>query len=123
MAMFAENRSHAGEKKDLFGSSELCRQLSHRVIQPMNGFHIEATYDEWKAGPFWQKGIQCQDCHMRTVEEAQKVAETLQPVALKGKSAAAGTERPIYRHYFVGGNANADSLPAGRPTHRWPRRT
>ena len=82
----------------------------------MNGFHIETTYDEWKASPFWQKGVQCQDCHMRTVEEAQKVAETLQPVVLKGPSAAAGTERPIYRHFFVGGNANADILAGGK-TH------
>ena len=82
-----ENRSHSGEKKDFFGTSELCASC-HTVIQPMNGFHIEATYDEWKAGVFSQKGIQCQDCHMRTVEEAQKVAETLQPVVLTGKSIA-----------------------------------
>ena len=111
----AENRSHAGEEKDIFSTSELFTSC-HTVIQPMNGFHIETTYDEWKAGPFWQKGVQCQDCHMRTVEEAQKVAETLQPVVLKGQSAAAGTERPIHRHFFVGGNANADILAGGK-TH------
>ena len=111
----AENRSHASEKKDFFSTSEFCASC-HTVIQPINGFHIETTYDEWKAGPFWQKGVQCQDCHMRTVEEAQKVAETLQPVVLKGQSATAGPERPIYRHYFVGGNANADILAGGK-TH------
>ena len=111
----ADNRSHSGEKKDFFGSSEFCASC-HTVIQPLNGFHIESTYDEWKAGIFFQKGIQCQDCHMRTVEEAQKVAQTLQPVALTGKSVANGPDRPIYRHYFVGGNANADLLAAGK-TH------
>ena len=111
----AENRSHSGEKNDLFGSSELCASC-HTVIQPMNGFHIESTYDEWKAGIFFQKGIQCQDCHMRSVEEAQKVAETLKPLVLTGKSVQAGADRPIYRHYFVGGNANADILAGGK-TH------
>ena len=108
-ANIAENRSHSGEKKDFFGTSELCASR-HTVIQPMNGFHIELTYDEWKAGVFSQKGIQCQDCHMRSVEEAMKVAETLQPVVLTGKSVPAGADRPIHRHYFVGGNANADIL-------------
>jgi hypothetical protein len=111
----AENRSHTGEKKDFFGSSEYCASC-HTVIQPLNGFHIEATYDEWKGGIFFQKGIQCQDCHMRTVEEAQKVAQTLQPLALAGKSVMDGADRPIYRHYFVGGNANADVLAGGK-TH------
>jgi hypothetical protein len=114
-ADIAQNPSHSGEKKDLFGSSELCASC-HTVIQPINGFHIEDTYGEWKAGTYSQKGIQCQDCHMRTVEEAQKVAETLQPVPLTGKSVAAGADRPIFRHYFVGGNANADILAAGK-TH------
>ncbi len=112
-ANVAENRSHSGEKKDLFASSELCASC-HTVIQPVNGFHIEETYDEWKAGVYSQKGIQCQDCHMRTVEEAQKVAETLQPVSLTGKSVVDGADRPIYRHYFVGGNANADILANGK---------
>ena len=111
----AENRSHSGEKKDFFGSSELCASC-HTVIQPLNGFHIEATYDEWKAGIFSQKGIQCQDCHMRTVEEAEKVAQTLQPLVLTGKSVANGADRPIFRHYFVGGNANAGILAGGK-TH------
>jgi hypothetical protein len=108
-----ENRSHSGEKKDFFGSSELCASC-HTVIQPMNGFHIETTYGEWKAGVFFQKGIQCQDCHMRSVEEAEKVAATLQPLALRGQSVVNGADRPIYRHWFVGGNANADILADGK---------
>jgi hypothetical protein len=111
----AENRSHSGQKKDFFGASELCASC-HTVIQPLNGFHIETTYDEWKAGIFSRKGIQCQDCHMRTVEEAQRVAATLQPVVLIGKSVPDGADRPIHRHYFVGGNANADFLAGGK-TH------
>jgi hypothetical protein len=110
-----ENRNHSGEKKDFFSSSEFCASC-HTVIQPINGFPIESTYDEWKAGIFSRKGVQCQDCHMRTVEEAQKVAETLQPLALTGKSVPTGADRPIYGHYFVGGNANAGLLAGGK-TH------
>jgi hypothetical protein len=53
---------------------------------------------------------------MRTVEEAEKVAHTLQPLVLTGKSVPTGADRPIYRHYFVGGNANADILAGGK-TH------
>ncbi len=30
----------------------------------LNGKLLENTYNEWKAGPFAQAGIQCQDCHM-----------------------------------------------------------
>ena len=109
-----ENRSHSGEKKDFFGSSEFCASC-HTVIQPINGFHIETTYDEWKAGVFAQKGIQCQDCHMRSVEEAEKVAQTLRPLTLVGKSIPTnGADRAIHRHYFVGGNANADVLAGGK---------
>lgn len=111
----AENRSHSGEKRNFFATSEFCASC-HTVIQPMNGFHIESTYDEWKAGIYARKGVQCQDCHMCSVEEAQKVAETLQPLELTGKSVPTGADRPIYGHYFVGGNANADILARGK-TH------
>ncbi len=111
----AENRNHSGEKKDFFAASEFCASC-HTVIQPMNGFHIESTYDEWKAGIFSRKGIQCQDCHMRSVAEAEKVAETLQPLPLTGKSVPTGADRPIHRHYFVGANTNADILAGGK-TH------
>ena len=30
----------------------------------LNGKLLENTYNEWKAGPFAQAGVQCQDCHM-----------------------------------------------------------
>lgn len=111
----AENRAHTSEKKDFLGSSEFCASC-HTVIQPMNGFHIESTYDEWKAGVYAKKGVQCQDCHMRTVDEALKVAEKVEPLPVTGKSVLSGADRPIYRHFFVGGNANADVLASGK-TH------
>jgi hypothetical protein len=30
----------------------------------LNGKFLENTYNEWKAGPYAARGIQCQDCHM-----------------------------------------------------------
>ena len=50
---------------------------------------------------------------MRSVEDAVTVARTLKPVIVKGPSANEGALREIYPHYFVGGNANADTLANG----------
>lgn len=30
----------------------------------LNGKLLENTYNEWKAGPFGRRGVQCQECHM-----------------------------------------------------------
>jgi hypothetical protein len=111
----AENRLHTGEKRDFFTKSEFCASC-HTVIHPLNGMRIETTYDEWKSSVYAEKGIQCQDCHMRSVEDAAKVAETLKPVTVEGPRADDGEPRPIFPHYFVGGNANADRLANG-PMH------
>lgn len=108
----AKNSNHTGEKRDFFAKSELCASC-HTVIHPVNGLRIEHTYEEWKSSVYAEKGIQCQDCHMRTIEDAVKVAETLQPVVVKGQRAKDGAEREIHPHFFVGGNANADRLAGG----------
>ena len=111
----SENRSHLGEKKDFFAKSEFCASC-HTVIHPLNGLRIENTYGEWKSSVYAEKGIQCQDCHMRSVEDAQTVAATLKPVSVRGQSVVEGVEREIFPHFFVGGNANADQLADG-PRH------
>lgn len=108
----AKNSDHTGEQRDLFSKSEFCASC-HTVIHPVNGLRIEHTYAEWKSSVYAEKGIQCQDCHMRSVEDAVKVAETLEPVVVKGQRAKDGAEREIHPHFFVGGNANADRLAGG----------
>jgi len=108
----AKNSNHTGEKKDFFTKSEFCASC-HTVIHPVNGLRIEHTYGEWKSSVYAEKGIQCQDCHMRSVEDAVKVAETLQVVVVKGQRAKDGAVREIHPHFFVGGNANADRLAGG----------
>ena len=111
----ASNRAHTGQKQDFFAKSEFCASC-HTVIHPVHGLRIEHTYGEWKASVYAEKGIQCQDCHMRSVEDAAKVAATLQPVVVWGQSVVDGPKRQVFPHFFVGANANADRL-AGGPHH------
>ena len=110
-----QNRLHTGEKKDFFGKSEFCASC-HTVIHPVNGLRIEHTYGEWKASVYAKNGVQCQDCHMASVEDAVQVAQTLKPVVRMGQSANDGPQRRVHPHYFVGGNADAEHLAQG-PEH------
>jgi hypothetical protein len=115
LADLAENRLHTSEKRDFFARSEFCASC-HTVIHPTSGLRIEHTYGEWKQSIYAQKGIQCQDCHMNSVEDAVKVAETLEPVVRTGQSAVDTPSRRIHPHFFVGGSADADRLANG-PEH------
>ncbi|MEX2286630.1 MAG: multiheme c-type cytochrome [Planctomycetaceae bacterium] len=107
------NRRHTGDKRDFFAKSEFCASC-HTVIHPVNGVRIEHTYGEWKGSVYAKKGIQCQDCHMNSVADAIKVAETLQPIVVEGRSASEGPLRKVRPHYFVGGNSNAETLAGGK---------
>ena len=108
-----DNRSHGGEKKAFYAKSEFCASC-HTVIHPLSGIRIEHTYGEWKSSIYAEKGVQCQDCHMRRVEDAVKVAETLKPIVITGQSATESPPRQIHPHFFAGGNANADRLANGK---------
>jgi len=107
-----EVADHGVETREFLSRSEFCASC-HTIIHPLNGLRLEHTYDEWKKSIYAEKGIQCQDCHMRSVADAVKVAETLAPVAVRGRSEPSGDEREIHPHYFVGGNANAEVLGGG----------
>ena len=110
------NPAHDGVRRDFFQTSEYCASC-HTIIHPINGLRIEHTYDEWKDSIYAEKGIHCQDCHMRTVEEAIEAARTLQPVPKQLEMwAHEGEPRPTSRHFFVGANADADVLAHG-PEH------
>lgn len=109
----ARNPAHSGERRDFFQSSEFCASC-HTVIHPLNGLRIEHTYDEWKRSVYAEKGIQCQDCHMRSVEDSIRVARTLEKTKVLGRAATKGEERAIAPHFFVGGNVDADVLANSR---------
>ncbi len=83
---------HACEESPLHLQAELCASC-HQVYHYDDHFPLEATYLEWKHGPYAQKGILCQDCHMVETETFLRSAETFQkPV------------RQEYHHYFVAAN-------------------
>lgn len=105
-----KNPAHGAERAEFLEKAELCASC-HTVVHPTNGFRVEHTYDEWKKSVYAEKGIVCQDCHMRTVEQATLVARTLKRVDVLGKtSLMSAKERAIHPHLFVGGNADAEQL-------------
>jgi hypothetical protein len=106
---------HEVETREFLNSSEFCASC-HTIIHPLNGLRLEHTYDEWKKSIYAEKGIQCQDCHMRSVEDSIKVAETLTPVVVIGQSEPTGDDREIHPHHLVGANANAEEL-GGSPEY------
>ena len=83
----AHSRFHA--------TAEFCGNC-HNVNHPANGLALEATYTEWKNGPYAKEGIVCQDCHM---------TPGAGPTANPGSSAAGAPARGhIFNMTFAGGN-------------------
>lgn len=112
-ATIKANPAHEARQAEFLGTSEFCAAC-HTVIHPFNGLRIEHTYDEWKNSVYAQHGIQCQDCHMRSVADARTVASTLQRVQPLGRSSEMSSEdRPISPHRFVGGNVDAERVGGG----------
>lgn len=107
----AKSPFHDTEYSELHSQASFCANC-HNIFHPDNRFPVEHTYDEWKASPYAQKGIQCQDCHMVPVDTAIRVAnEMKRPKDLPdhGLGGFAGmgakTKRDIvHDHGFVGGN-------------------
>lgn len=95
---FSDSRSsyHQTEFSELHTKGEFCG-MCHKVNHPGNGLPLEATYTEWKNGPYAKEGIQCQDCHMTPGPGVTKPNP--------GKAVDFGPDRPhIYTHDFAGGN-------------------
>lgn len=106
-------QAHDSAHSPVHAKAEFCSGC-HTLIHPFNGLVIENTYEEWKKGPYAAAGIQCQDCHMRTVEQAREVARTMKPLRVPGKTYADGEPRDnVYAHLFTGGNVNARLTGSG----------
>lgn len=89
--------AHGTAYSILHTRSEICG-ICHDIYQPTTGVRLEATYFEWREGPYGKQGITCQDCHMTPGPGVTKPNP--------GKAAIQGPERGhIYTHHFVGGNA------------------
>lgn len=92
----AKSPFHETEYSELHTKSEFCG-MCHEVSHPVNGLLLEAPYTEWKNSPYFEEGVQCQDCHMTpgiTHYEANP-----------GRAAAGAPKRDnIFTHNFEGGN-------------------
>lgn len=75
----------------LHNSAEFCAACHE--YKP-NGVPVMTTYSEWKEGPYAEKGIQCQYCHMPQLEG--QVANS---------SATGDKGRMIFSHNLAGGHS------------------
>lgn len=72
--------------------AELCASC-HQVYHFDKHFPFESTYIEWKHGPYAQRNILCQDCHMVSIDVFKQTADNFWKPA-----------RSEYKHYFNGAN-------------------
>lgn len=88
--------AHEAKYSEFHRSAEFCGNC-HNVNHPGNNMPLEATYTEWKNGPYAAEGVVCQDCHMTSGAGVIKPRE--------GKAAASG---PLREHVpmmtFAGAN-------------------
>ncbi|MBD3175495.1 MAG: hypothetical protein GF320_09950 [Armatimonadia bacterium] len=88
---------HESEYSELHRTAEFCA-ICHVVDHPVNGIHLEMTYQEYQESGYPEEGIICQDCHMN-----RNLGDP--PYELPGKAAMTGPEREhVADHYFVGPN-------------------
>lgn len=57
-----ESPDHTIEVTDLHRSGDFCG-ICHNEKSPY-GIWVKSTHLEWKEGPYYEEGVQCQDCHM-----------------------------------------------------------
>ncbi|HEY6009588.1 MAG TPA: multiheme c-type cytochrome, partial [Geobacteraceae bacterium] len=92
---------HDCAESSLHLQADMCASC-HQVYHYDAHFPLEATYLEWKHGPYAQKAILCQDCHMVDTATFKKAARDFRkPV------------RGEYSHYFSGANYLLHYLAAG----------
>jgi len=73
-------------------NSELCASC-HQIFHYKIHTPLEATYMEWKNGPYAANNVHCQDCHMVEIAAFKRSSDTLTRPALNE-----------YHHYFNGAN-------------------
>ena len=92
---------HQCEESSLHLQADLCAGC-HQVYHYEAHFPLEATYLEWKHGPYAQKEILCKDCHMVDIDTFKRAADDFKKPG-----------RKEYRHYFNGANYLLQYLAAG----------
>lgn len=93
---------HDTSYSELHTKPEFCA-MCHNANHPKNGLPLEKTYTEWKQGPYAQKGVICQDCHMTPGPGVTKPNP--------GFAAVGGPKRShIWTHFGIGGNVLVPTL-------------
>ena len=92
---------HDCKESSLHLEADLCAGC-HQVYHYEAHFPLEATYLEWKHGPYAQKEILCKDCHMVDIDTFKRAADDFKKPG-----------RKEYRHYFNGANYLLQYLAAG----------
>lgn len=88
---------HESAHSPLHRSAEFCA-ICHVVDHPVNGIHLEMTYQEYLESGYPEEGVICHDCHMN-----RNLGD--EPRRLPGAASILGPERDhVADHYFVGPN-------------------
>jgi cytochrome c554/c'-like protein len=90
---------HKSLYSEIHLKAEFCAGC-HEVVNE-NGFHVMSTYSEWKMGPYAEKGIQCQNCHMPE--------EFGTPIV---NPEIAQTQHTVTAHKFLGGHSQINITKA-----------
>jgi len=92
------NSVHRSVKADYMQSSEFCGSC-HDVVDGKD-LRIEEAFTEWKESVYAEKGITCQDCHMRALPGVAGQEKVMGPAAIMfGKEMP---ERPLSDHSMIG---------------------
>lgn len=94
---------HKNRYSEIHLKAEFCAGC-HEVVN-QNGFHVMSTYSEWKGGPYAEKGVQCQNCHMPE--------EFGTPIV---NPEIAETQRSVTAHKFLGGHSQINITKAASLT-------
>jgi nitrate reductase cytochrome c-type subunit len=94
---------HQNHFSEIHLKAEFCAGC-HEVVNE-NGFHVMSTYTEWKRGPYAEKGIQCQNCHM----PEEFGVPIVNPEFAK-------TQHNVTAHKFLGGHSQINITKAATLT-------
>ncbi len=98
-----EDVGHKNLYSEIHLKAEFCAGC-HEVVNE-NGFHVMSTYSEWKVGPYAEKGIQCQNCHM----PEEFGTPIVNPEIVK-------TQHIVTAHKFLGGHSQINITRAATLT-------
>ena len=96
---------HQQAFSEFTASSRLCA-CCHDEQSPY-GAWVKSTYREWKAGPYAEQGVRCQDCHMYYAT---------------GKSVGIGKEHPDLAHHNFHGSHVPGKLKGAVDVALYPSR-